>query len=49
LPQQNRAVGQSKLHHSPADNFSRSQPVDIFIDLIEREHLEGMADLALSS
>jgi len=26
-----------------------SQPVDIFIDLIEREHHEGMADLALSS
>src|SRR5262249_41321252 len=40
---------QSKLHHSPADNFSRSQQVEIFIDLVEREHLQGVADPFLSS
>src|SRR5215472_1427430 len=39
----------SKLHHGPADNFSRSQQVDIFVDLAKREHLEGVTDFALSS
>src|SRR6516165_9075530 len=48
-PQQDRTVGRSKLHHSPADHFSRSQQVVIFVDLAEGEHLEGVADLALSS
>ena len=38
-----------KLHYSSTDNFSSSQQVDIFVDLVEREHLEGVADLALSS
>src|SRR5215468_9464322 len=47
--QQDRATGRSKLHHGPADNFSRSQQVDIFVDLVEREHLEGVTDFALSS
>src|SRR6516162_3045411 len=46
-PQQDRAIGLSKLHHGPADNFSRSKQVDIFVDLAEREHLEGVADLVL--
>src|SRR6516164_9271363 len=39
----------SKLHHGPANNFSRSQQVDIFVDLAKREHLEGVADLVLRS
>src|SRR6516164_5403108 len=48
-PRPDRAVGRSKLHHSPTDNFSRSQQIEIFIDLVEREHLEGVADPSLSS
>src|SRR5215469_8197098 len=48
-PQQDRAIGLSKLHHGPANNFSRSQHVDIFVDLAKREHLECVADLALRS
>src|SRR5215469_939212 len=39
----------SKLHHGPADNFSRPQPIDVLVDLVEREHLEGVTDFALSS
>src|SRR5215469_8491919 len=39
----------SKLHHGPADNFSGSQQVEIFIDLVEGEHLEGVPDLVLRS
>src|SRR5262247_1232185 len=38
----------SKLHHGSADNFSRSQQVEIFVELLELEDFEGVADLVLS-
>src|SRR5215470_19023290 len=38
----------SKLHHGSADNFSRSQQIEIFVDLLKLEDFEGVADLALS-
>src|SRR5262249_39433789 len=38
----------SKLHHCPADNFSRSQQLEIFVELVELEDFEGVANLVLS-
>jgi hypothetical protein len=36
---QDRTAGRSALHHSPTDDFSRSEPVDVFVDLVERKRL----------
>src|SRR5215831_11181902 len=37
----------SKLHHGSTDNSPSSQQLEIFIDLVEREDFEGVANLAL--
>src|SRR5262245_9311481 len=41
-------VGRSKLDHRPPDNFSRPEQVNRLVDLIERDGLDRVADLALS-
>src|SRR5262249_17209868 len=42
-------VGRLKLDHCPPDNFSRPEQVNRLVDLIERNGLDRVADLALSS
>src|SRR5262245_46941423 len=39
----------SKLHHGSTDNLSSSQQLEIFVDLVELEDFEGVANLALRS
>src|SRR5262245_30447511 len=41
-------VGRLELDHCPADNFSRPEQVNRLVDLIERDGLDRVADLALS-
>src|SRR5215468_11106123 len=38
--------GRSDTHHRPADNVARSQQVEVFVDLIETDGLDGVLDLA---
>src|SRR6516162_8690002 len=38
----------SKLDHCPPDNFTRPKQVNELVDLIERDGLDRVADLALS-
>ena len=38
----------SKLDHCPPDNFTRPEQVNELVDLIERDGLDRVADLALS-
>jgi len=42
-------IGRSKLDNSPADNVSRSQQVEMLVDLVKSNDLDGVADLVLSS
>src|SRR5215510_3474868 len=37
-----------KFHHRPTDDFVVSQQVEILVDLLERDGLDGVADLVLS-
>src|SRR5262245_60756902 len=38
--------GQSKAHDRPADNVAGSQPLEVFVDLIETDDRDGVLDLA---
>src|SRR5262249_25989085 len=49
IPQPGRPFRRSKLDHCPPDNFSRPKQVNILVALIERDGLDRVADLALSS
>src|SRR5262245_58709339 len=42
------SISLSELHHGSADNFSCSQQIEIFVELLKLEDFEGVADLALS-
>ena len=42
------AARRSKFHHRPTDDFVCSQQVEILVDLLERDGLDGVADLVLS-
>src|SRR5262249_10572038 len=37
----------SKSHHDPADNVARSQPLEIFVDLVEPDDIDGVSNLVL--
>src|SRR5215831_12885363 len=39
----------SKLHHGSTDNSPSSQQLEVFVDLVEREDFEGVANLAVRS
>src|SRR5262249_23489573 len=41
-------IRRSKLHHGSTDNLSSSHQVEIFVELLELEDFEGVANLALS-
>src|SRR5262247_3111200 len=41
-------VRKSKFHHGPADDFPGSQQLDMLVELVELEELDGVADLVLS-
>src|SRR5215467_10953436 len=43
------ASERSELHHRPADDLSRSQPLDVLGHLIERENVHCVANLVLGS
>src|ERR1700740_422175 len=42
------SIERSKLDHCPPDNFTRPEQVNELVDLIERDGLDRVADLALS-
>jgi len=39
----------SKFHHGPANNVARSQQVEIFVKLVERDGFYCVADFSVSS
>src|SRR5215831_15956308 len=48
LSHSNIAIVQSELHHDSPNNFSRSQPIKIFVELVEPDDRDGMTNLAFS-
>ena len=37
----------SELHHCPTDNVSNSEKLDVLVELVECDGLDGVADLAV--
>src|SRR5262249_32105516 len=48
-PRQGHPARQSELDHCPPDNFSRPKQINVLVDLIERDRLDRVADLPVSS